>query len=285
MSAAFDSKRVYDVWQKLIGDEELYELLLADRHRELKERRGLSDDELTVLDEFRKESGLRWNIENLRFRAADHVMSTLRVYLPRTLYLLTRGQEDWLRDIIYEYVALHRWHEMGRNYLAECVRFGRHVRERIAKRRALPDIVEHVLSMELSVVELLREAGQVPAEQWPRGRRELDDEALAAARPRRGPAVKIIDLPVDFSDWVHSADPSTGTVKEGALTLLLLVPSPEETFRTQRLSEGARLVFEQFNGERTAAEIARAMEDELGLEPAQVYRLLRRWLSEGALRA
>jgi hypothetical protein len=277
MSAAFDSRRVYDVWQKLIGDEELYELLLVDRHRELKERKGLSEEELIVLDEFRKEGGLRWNIENLRFRAADHVMSTLRVYLPRTLYLLTRGQEDWLRDIIYEYVAQHRWHELGRNCLAECVRFGRHVRERISRRRSLPDIIEHVLSMEL--------AGQVPAEEWPRERRELDDEALAAARPRRGPAVKIIDLPVDFSDWVHSADPSTGTVKEGNLTLLLLVPSPEETFRMQRLSEGARLVLEHFTGERTAAEIARAVEDELGLEPAQVYRLLRRWLSEGALRA
>jgi hypothetical protein len=285
MPATFDSRRVYDVWQKLISDEELYELLLADRHRELKVSRGLSDEELTVLDEFRKESGLRWNIENLRFRAADHVMSTLRVYLPRTLYLLTRGQEDWLRDIIYEYVALHRWQELGRNYLAECLRFGRHVRERIARRRALPDIVEHVLSMELAVVELLREAGQVPAGKWPRERRELDDEALAAARPRPGPAVKIIDLPVDFSDWIHTADPSTGTVKEGALTLLLLVPSPEETFRIQRMSEGARLVFERFTGERTAAEIARAVEDELGLEPAQVYRLLRRWLSEGSLHA
>src|SRR5690242_15047747 len=120
MAATFDSKRVYDVWQKLIGDEELYELLLADRHRELQQVRGLSDEELAILDEFRKESGLRWNIENLRFRAADHVMSTLRVYLPRTLYLLTRGQEDWLRDIIYEYVAQHRWQELGRNYLAEC---------------------------------------------------------------------------------------------------------------------------------------------------------------------
>jgi hypothetical protein len=283
MLTVFDSRRVYDVWQKLISDEELYELLLVDRHRELKERRGLSEEELIVLDEFRKESGLRWNIENLRFRAADHVMSTLRVYMPRTIYLLTRGQEDWLRDIIYEYVALHRWQELGRNYLAECLRFGRHVRERIARRRALPDIVEHVLSMELSVVELLREAGQVPAEQWPRERRELDDEALAAARPRPGPAVKIIDVPVDISDWIHSADPSSGTVKEGSLTLLLLVPSPEETFRIQRMSEGARLVFERFTGEKTAAEIARAVEDELGLEPAQVYRLLRRWLSEGAL--
>lgn len=284
MSNSFDSKRVYDVWQKLIGDEELYELLLVDGHRALKQQRGLSDEELAILDEFRAESGLRWNIENLRFRAADHVMSTLRVYLPRTLYLLTRGQEDWLRDIIYEYVALNRWHELGRNYLAECMRFGRHVRERISKRRPLPDIIEHVLSMELSVVELLREAGQVPAGEWPRERQELNDEALAAARFRRGPAVKIIDLPVDISDWVHSADPSTGTVKEGALTLLLLVPSPEETFRIQRLSDGARLVLEQFTGERPTAEITRLVENEFGLEPAQVYRLLRRWLADGVLR-
>lgn len=285
MSATFDSRRVYDVWQKLISDEELYELLLADRHRELKVSRGLSEEELTVLDEFRKEPGLRWNIENLRFRAADHVMSTLKVYLPRTIYLLTQGQEDWFRDIIYEYVALNRWQELGRNYLAECLRFGRHVRERISKRRALPEIVEHVLTMELAAVDLLREAGQVPAEKWPRERRELDDDALAAARPRPGPAVKVIELPVDFSDWIHSADPSTGSVKEGSLTLLMLVPSPEETFRMQRISEGARLVFERFTGERTAAEVARAVEDELGLEPPQVYRLLRRWLSEGALHA
>ena len=36
MLAAFDSRRVYDVWQKLISDEELYELLLGPFEKELR---------------------------------------------------------------------------------------------------------------------------------------------------------------------------------------------------------------------------------------------------------
>jgi len=283
MTPAFDSRRVYDVWQKLISDEELYERLLEDRHRELRDSRGLSEEDLAVLDDFRREPGLRWNIQNLRFRAADHVKVVLQVYLPRTLYFLTKGEDGWLRDLVYEYVAYHRWHEYGRSYLTECIRFARYVRERIAQRRRLPEILDPVMALELAVVEVLRETANVPPEAWQRGPAP-DDAALRAARPRWGPAMKIIDLPVDFTEWIQTGDPSHGTVKEEPVALLIRVPSLEESHRVQRLSEGTRLLLERCTGSRTTAEIIAEVEDELGLEPAQVTNMIQRWLADGTLR-
>lgn len=284
MTVQFDSRRIYDLWLKVIADEELSEKMLAGQHRELRDSRGLTEEDIAILDALSQEKGMRWNVENLRFRAADHVKTTLQVYLPRTLYLLTKGEEDWLRDLVYEYVAHHRWQELGRMYLAECLRFATYLRERIAKRRGLPEIVDHVLKMELAVVELLRDAAQVPAGDWPRPWEPLDDAALSAARPRRGPAVRLLDLPVDFTEWIQTADPRSGTVKPEPVTLLLVLPSPEETHRVQRLGEGARLLFERCTGDKTVAELTREVEDELGLEPPQVLKMLRRWLQDRTLR-
>ena len=63
------SRRVYDVWTRLIQDEELYEAMLAGTHGRL-EGRGLSAEDIAILDRFRAEPGTRWNIENLRFRSS-----------------------------------------------------------------------------------------------------------------------------------------------------------------------------------------------------------------------
>src|SRR5438270_64202 len=81
--------------------------------------RGMGAQDVAILDEFQREPGLRWNVENLRFRATHHVLTTLRNYLPITLHLLTRGDEDWQRDLVYEYLWFHRWDELGRRMLAE----------------------------------------------------------------------------------------------------------------------------------------------------------------------
>jgi len=284
-ATGYDSRRVYDVWQRVLCDEALYESMLAGRHREAAASRGMSAEDMEVLDELQREPGLRWNVENLRFRATDHVLTTLRVHLPITLHLLTRGDQDWQRDVVFEYLSCHRWDELGRRMLAECVRFGKHVRERIARRRALPDLVEHALAMELGVVEVLRQAAAVPADGWNRRREPLPDAELLQARPRLGPAVRVLDVPVDFTEWLNSGDPTRGQPGLQPMALLVTVPSPEETYRTQRLSEGARLVLDRCKGEQTSAEIARAVHEELELEEDGVLALLRKWIAAGTLTA
>jgi hypothetical protein len=284
-AAGYDSRRVYEVWQQVVRDESLYDALTAGTHRDHALARAMSAEDLAILDELQREPGLRWNVENLRFRATHHVLTTLRVYLPISTHVLTRGDEDWLRDLVYEYLSHHRWDELGRRLLAECARFGEFVRGRVGKRRALPELVEHALAVELGVVELLRRAGEVPADGWGRRREPLSDAELLAARPRLGPAVRILEVPVDFTEWLNSGDPTRGQPKPQPVTLLVTVPSPDEPHRTQRLSEGARLVLDRCVGERTSAELARAVHEELELEEAGVLGLLRKWLAGGTLRA
>ena len=279
----YDSRRVYDVWQQVVQDERLYESLIAGRHRELAKERGMSAEEVAILDELQREPGLRWNVENLRYRATAHVLTTLLYYLPITVHLLTRGERDWQRDVVFEYLAYHRWDELGRRLLAECVRFGHHVRARIARRRALPELVEHALAMELGVVGLLEQAAAVPESAWNRRREPLSDAELLPARPRLGPAVRILEVPVDFTAWLNSGDPTRGQPKLQPVTLLVTVPSPTEIHKTQRLSEGARLVLDRCKGEQTSAEIARAVHEELDLEEADVLSLLRKWIAAGTL--
>jgi len=279
----YDSRRVYDVWQQVICDEPLYDAMIAGRHRELAAARGMSAEDVVILDELQREPGLRWNVENLRYRATDHVMTTLRVYLPITTHLLTRGDQDWLRDVIFEYLSYHRWDELGRRMLAECVRFGQHVRSRIAKRRALPEQVEHALAMELGVVEALQQAAAIPADGWNRRREPMSDAELLPARPRPGPAVRLLEVPVDFTEWLDTGDLTRGQPKPGPVTLLITVPSPLEVHRIQRLGEGPRLVLDRCKGDQTAAEIARAVHEDLGLEETGVLALLRKWIAAGTL--
>ncbi len=283
-TSGHDSRLVYDVWHQVIADEALYDSLIEGRHRELAKARGMSAEVITVLDELQREPGLKWNVENLRFRATHHVLTTLRVYLPMTVHLLTGGNDDWLHDLVFEYLSHHRWDELGRRQLAECVRFGKFVRQRVGKRRLLPELVEHALALELGVVEVLQQAAAVPADGWNRRKEPPADAELLAARPRLGPAVRIGVYPSDVTEWLHSGVPTRGQPKPQPVTLLVTVPSPMEVHRTQRLSEGARLVLERCRGEQTAGEIARAVHEELELEESAVLALLRKWIAAGTLR-
>jgi hypothetical protein len=89
----FDSEKAYGVWMQLIADEELYRACLAGRHAELARSRDLDAIDIAILDVFQHERGTRWNIENLRFRAAVEVATKIQIHLPGTAALLTEGNE------------------------------------------------------------------------------------------------------------------------------------------------------------------------------------------------
>lgn len=277
-----DARRVYDVWLRLISDEELYRAMQENRHRELAADRALAEDELAILDIFRSEAGTRWNIENLRFRTALEVGDTLRSYLPRTIALLTNGDPNWLQDISFEYLAFHKWVEYGHHRFTECERFAAYVRSRIMKRRITPPHLESVLAFEIGVVEVLRRTSQVPPAVWT-SPRELADAALAEARLVRSPCSDVIRLPVDIREWVTSGDPLRGgAVRDQPVAFLVYVPSLTETHRIKILGEGPQEVLARFDGSRTTDGVARELA-ELGIEAHELRALARNWLAERIL--
>ncbi|MBC7976072.1 MAG: hypothetical protein H7138_13955 [Myxococcales bacterium] len=279
---SIDARLAYDVWLQLIADEELYRAMLEGTHPALAASRELDADKLAVLDAFRAEKGTRWNIENLRFRSALEAGDTLNSYLPRTMRLLTNGDENWLQDICFEYLSFYRWKEHGHYRFAECERFATYVRDRIMKRRVTPPHLEVALDFELGVVRLLKRTAQIAPEQWPVPP-VLTDAQLAQASVRRAHAVALIDLPVDIRDWVEYADLSRGAVRPEPVTFLVYVPSLAHVHRIKILGEGPRIVLERFAGDRRCAAVAAELEAELGLEPAEVLGLVRTWLDERVL--
>jgi hypothetical protein len=278
---AIDARVAYDVWLQLIYDEELYRALVANTHRELAASRGFGEEQLAVLDALRAERGTRWNIENLRFRTALETGGTLVSYLPRTIKLLTNGDENWLQELSFEYLAYYKWHELGHHRFAECERFAEYTRERIMKRRITPRHFAVVLDFELAVIRLLKRTAGVPAERWATPV-ALDDGALEAAVIERGPVVELLELPVDIREWIESSDPLRGQVHERPLTLLMYVSSLRETHKIKSLGEGAKVVFESFDG-RPLGEIAAALDDEYGIEWDELAALVRGWLDVRAL--
>ncbi len=237
---------------------------------------------MTILDAFRAERGTRWNIENLRFRAALEVRATLLSYMVRTLRLLCRNIEPWEQELCFEYLAFHRWQELGHFRLTECERFGEYTRERIMKRRVPPPHLDAVLTFELGVVRALKRTATIATDAWP-SPRKLDDDALAGARIVRGPTVELIETPVELSEWIRTGDPLVGEPRPEPATYLAYVPSLEVAHRTKKLGEGSRLVFEAFDGTRTTAEIAATLEAEHGLRRGELFSLARVWLDEGIL--
>jgi hypothetical protein len=266
----------------LIADEELYRATIAGRHRELAESRALTPEQLTILDAFRAERGTCWNIENLRFRAALEVRATLLSYMVRTLRLLCRNNEAWEQEVCFEYLAFHRWQELGHFRLAECERFGEYTRERIMKRRVPPPHLDAVMTFELGVVRALKRTAKIAPGAWP-SPQTLDDNELAAARLVRGPAVELIEMPVDISEWIRTGDPLVGEPRPQPATFLAYVPSLALAHRTKKLGEGSRVVFEAFDGSRATAEIASALEAEHGIARGELFSLARVWLDEGIL--
>ncbi|HSR97577.1 MAG TPA: hypothetical protein VLM79_11025, partial [Kofleriaceae bacterium] len=193
---ALSSKRVYDVWTQVIQDEELYEAMLDGKHGSLPGR-DLDAEAIAILDWMHDEPGTRWNVENLRFRSAMHVGMTLQYYLPRTIALLTGGDEQWRQDLCYEYLAHHRWQELGHMQLTECERFAAFVRTRVMRRRLTPRYLDAVMAFELAVIQVLRSTATIAPEAWPVNRGITDDE-LPSVRPRRSPAHAVIDLEADL---------------------------------------------------------------------------------------
>lgn len=279
----FASRRVYEVWTQLVQDEALYEAMLAGTHAQLEDR-GFDAEAIAILDRFRAEPGTRWNVENLRFRSALETGDTLVSYLPRTVRMLTRGDDDWRQDMCFEYLSRHRWVALGHHRLAECERFADYVRTRIMKRRLTPPHLEDVIAFELAVVQLIRSTADVAADAWP-VRRAWSDAELAGARPRRSPVQTVLDLDVDLRPWIESADPLQGEPGPGPITLLIHIPSLDEPHRIKTISDGVRVVLERCDGDRTVEEVARELEDEFELPADDVHRLVRALLDERILSA
>jgi len=277
----FASKRVYEVWTQLIQDEELYEAMLDGSHGRLPGR-GLDAEAIAILDQFRAEPGTRWNIENLRFRSALFVGDLLLLYLPRTIRLLTRGDDQWRQDLCFEYLAHHRWRPLGHMQLTECERFADFVRTRVMKRRLTPPHLEAAMAYELAVIRLLRSTATIAADAWP-VRREVSAAELPALRPRRSPAQVVVELDVDLRPWIESGDPARGEVGPGPITLLVHMPSLEERYRIKTISEGVRVVLERCDGERTVGALAGELEAEFELPAADVRGMVRTLLDERIL--
>jgi hypothetical protein len=219
-------------------------------------------------------------VENLRFRSALEVGDTVLMYMPRTMRLITGGDDNWRQDLCFEYLAHHRWRSLGHLRLAECERFMTFIRTRVMKRRITPPHLYVMIAFELAVIQLLRTTTDVPADAWP-VRREVGAE-LAGLSPRRSPVQTVVELEVDLRRWIESGD-TRGEVGPGPITLLVHVPSLEEPYRIKAISEGVRVVLERCDGARTVEALARELEDELELPAADVHRLVRTLLDERIL--
>ncbi|HEU4733133.1 MAG TPA: hypothetical protein VFT22_34810 [Kofleriaceae bacterium] len=275
------SHRVYEVWAQVIQDEELYEAMLEGRHARLEDR-GFDAETIAILDQLHAEPGTKWNVENLRFRAARFVGDILLFYMPRTIRLLTRGDDEWRQDLCYEYLAHHRWRAMGHMQLTECERFAEFVRSRVMRRRLTPPHFDAALTFELAAVRLLRSTADVPADAWP-VRREVTDLELPRLVPRRAPVQAVVELDADLRPWLESGDSLTGEIAPDPITVLLYVPTSTDRYRIKVISEGVKVVLERCDGERTVDAIARALEDEHDLPATSVRRLIRSLLDEQIL--
>jgi len=279
----FDSEKTYRVWMRLIADEELFRACIAGRHAELARSRELDAGDLAILDVFHSERGTRWNVENLRFRAAAEVATKLQIHLPGTCALLTENNETWLQDIVFEYLAYYRWQEFGHHHYAECDRFATYIHERVARRRRLAQHLDVMLKFELAMTQLGRRTRELEAKDFPTPRPSIDDADVAAATPRWGPAVTLVDLDVDITAWIQTGKPE-GPVAVEPITILAVIPSLSEAYRVQRIGDGARLVLERCMGHQTAGELADAIEaEDLGLERAAVLAAIERWILDRTL--
>lgn len=279
-----DSRLVYEVWERLIRDEGLYQSLADGTHTEAAAKRGLSAEQSAVLAEFAAAPGTRWNVENLRFRSALETCATVESYLPLTIKLLTRGDPDWLQDICFEYLAHHHWQVLGHMRLGECQRFGQYVRERVMKRRITPPGLDAALTFELGVVEVLKMTAAIAPEAWPRpDQSPLADDTLAAAQPRRSPAQRVIELPIDIRAWVASGKPDPNAIVARPIAFLVHVPSLREIHKIKVVGEGARELLGRCSGERTTAVIAAQLEEEFDLGRDDVFRLVAQWVTERIL--
>jgi hypothetical protein len=200
----FDARAVYDVWIRLVQSEPLYDAMLRGEHAAVARALGFTELELAILDDFAIQPGTRWHVENLRFRAVTMVSRLLGWHLPATLRLVTEGRDGWLRDLVHEYLSLHRWVELGHHHrFAECERFAAFVEHRVLQRRRPPPHIEAVLGFERGLIELARRAAVLPIAGWP----GPPGEAAPGAMILRGPVQLQLVLPIDILAWLR--DPTT----------------------------------------------------------------------------
>ncbi|HEU0036703.1 MAG TPA: hypothetical protein VFQ53_39085 [Kofleriaceae bacterium] len=273
------SRTTFEVWQFLIYDEVLSRAVFDGTYRELAAQRGYSAEQLAVLDWFAAQPGMRWNVENLRFRAALETAACLQIHLPKTARLLTKGDDDWLQDICYEYLSFYHWDALGHRRLTECERFGRYVRERIMKRRITPAHLDRVLELELAVVDVLKQTAGVSPASWP----APPEGDIAHVRPRRGIAQKLLDQPIDLRELMTLDKPDRVVFQPRAVTWLIHLPKPTERPKMKIISDGARELLARCTGTRETKEIASDLERELELPVEQVTKIVRTWLDEGVL--
>jgi hypothetical protein len=272
------------MWVRIVRDEVLCRSMMAGQHRAEAGALGLTPANLDILDEFAARPGTRWNIENLRYRATSQVAERIQAWMPMTVHALTGSNFEWLSDLAFEYLTHHTWGDLGALALTECERFGVFVRERVVLRRQWNPLLDPILIFELAVIALLKRTRDVAPDAWPvLPDGPLGDEAVDRARPRPGPVVTILSLPIDVRPWLQSAAPGQAPLVEVPTDYLLYVPSLRHSHKVQTISEGARTVFERCTGEPTAAEIATALEAEHDVDPAATRALLGRWLGAGAL--
>ncbi len=274
-----DAQRAYELWIALIRDEKLYEATIAGTHLELASARGFSPADIHILDEFRAEPGLRWNVENLRYRSAAHTAGNLLLTMVWTIYLLTLGNEDWIQELVFEYLAHHDWVECGHEHIAEAERFAAYVKKRVLKRRAPPKHIDEVLEFELAVARHLGSLEQLPTTEWPTG--QLCSLAeIGAATPRRPRTAIVIDLATDLTEWIRSGDPRTGVVRDGPISVLVTVPALNAPHRFLRMSPDARDLYKQFDGRATTDEIVNAAGD---YDCDDARELVGRWIADRSL--
>jgi hypothetical protein len=270
---AFDARAVYDVWIRLVQSEALYDAMLRREHAALAQTLGFSELELAILEDFAIQPGTRWHVENLRFRAVTMVSRLLGWHLPATLRLVTEGRPGWLRDLVYEYLSLHRWVELGHHRrFAECERFATFVEDRVLKRRMPPPHVEAVLAWERGLIGLTRRAAMLPIAAWPaRG----DLIATPGAPIVRGPVQVQLALPVDLLAWLREPTIDLHVTAPGPVDVLAYVVAADASPELEPVTAIGTQVL--------AATAAPCPRDELERVIAGAGPVIASWLARGIL--
>jgi len=281
VTVPLDAAGCHALWREVIADEELCDALLSGDAASVVADRCSDPAERSILETWAANpAALRWNIVNLRFRGSQDTMFKLRRWMPLTSALLTEGRPGWLLDLCFEYLAHHRWDELGHRHFAECRRFADYVTGRVSQRRRLPDHLETVLTYETAVCAFLERSASVPLEAW--GPEHAADSPIHDLRPRPGPVSQLIELDEDITEWIVNGRPE-GAVLDRPLRLLSFVPRLGDTYWVTPLDSGPELVFRRCAGRDTCGEIADRLAAEVGARAHDILDVLQTWAREGAL--
>jgi putative flavoprotein involved in K+ transport len=145
------------------------------------------------------------------------------------------------------------------------------------------EFLDEILALQAAVREMDHLRARLPASAWTLCPENLDLDSLLVTRPKWGPCVSLARSPVDLSEWIRSGDPTSYRSAPGPTEILVWVSSPEAEAEVDVLAFGARLLFEQFTGDRTVAEICSALATSFDFDEEEVLRLVKAWLERGVL--